>query len=82
MYFFLPMSIPIFLILFVIYLRIVFGGSEDAIIHQGSKPGNTTDRIATFKLKCAKHSYMQGSIHHRVYDEDILHVFKIHSWYR
>ena len=71
MHFFLLMSIPIFLILFIISLRIISDGSEDAITCQCAKHRNAAARIAPFKLKCAKHSFTKGSLHHFDYDEDV-----------
>ena len=70
MHFFLLIPIPIFLILFITSLRIVFGGSEDAVTCQCMKYRNTAVRIAPFKLKCAKHMFSKGPIHHLDYDED------------
>ena len=65
------MSIPIFFILFITSLRIVFDGSEDAITYQCARHGNVAFRIAPFKLKCAKHMFPKESIHHLDYDEDV-----------
>ena len=47
---------PPFFILFITFLQIAFGGSEDAITYQFTKHRNVAARIAPFKLKCAKHS--------------------------
>ena len=65
------MSIPIFFILFITSLRIVFDGSEAAITYQCAKHRNAAARIAPFKVKCAKHMFPKGSIHHMAYDEDV-----------
>ena len=70
-HFFLLMSIPIFLILFITSLRIVSDESEDAITYQCAKHRNAAAWIATFKVKCAKHMFLKGSIHHLAYDEDV-----------
>ena len=56
-HFLLLMSIPISLILFIISLRIVFDGSESAIIYQCARHRNAASRIAPFKLKCANHMF-------------------------
>ena len=71
LHFFLLILIPIFLILFITSLQIVFDESEDAITCQCAKHRNATARIAPFKLKCTKHSFTEGSIRHRDYDEDV-----------
>ena len=65
------MSIPMFLILSLTSLRIVFDGSEAAITYQCVKHRNTAARIAPFKIKCAKHMVIKGSIHCHNYDEDV-----------
>ena len=57
-HFFLLMSIPIFLILFITSLRIVFDESEAAITYQCTKHRNAAVRIAPFKIKCAKRRYV------------------------
>ena len=46
-------------------------GSEDAITYLCVKHRNAAARIAPFKVKCAKHSFIEGSIHHLDYDEDV-----------
>ena len=70
-HFFLLMSIPIFLILFITSLQTVFSGLKDAITYQCARHGNAASRITPFKLKCAKHSFIKGSIHHLDYDGDV-----------
>ena len=70
-HFLLLMSIPIFLILFIPSLQIVFGRSEDAITCQCERHGNAASWIALFKSKCAKHMFPKRSIHHRYYDENV-----------
>ena len=70
-HFFLLMSIPIFLILFITSLQIVSDGSEAAITYQCARHRNAVARIAPFKIKCAKHMFPKGSIHHLAYDEDV-----------
>ena len=57
--------------LFTIFLRTAFDGSEDAITYQCAKHKNAAVRIAPFKIKCAKHMFPKGSIHHLAYDEDV-----------
>ena len=44
---------------------------EDANIHEDSKSGHTAARIAPFKIKCAEHMVIKGSIHCHDYDEDV-----------
>ena len=51
--------------------------SEDAVTCQRARYGNAATRIAPFKVKCAKHMFPKGSIHHLAYDEDVLHAFKV-----
>ena len=46
-------------------------GSEDAVTYQCARHKNAAAWIVPFKLKCAKHSFTEGSIHHRNYDEDV-----------
>ena len=41
---------------FITFLRIVFNGSEDAVTCQCARYGNAADRVASFKIKRAKHS--------------------------
>ena len=65
------MSISISFILFITFLRIVFGGSEVAITYQCAEHRNAAALIAPFKVKCAEHSFTEGSIHHLAYDEDV-----------
>ena len=45
-------------------------GSEDAITCQCARHGNAAARIATFKIKYAKHSCTEKSIRRWIYDED------------
>ena len=71
------MSIPIFFILFITSLRIVFDGSEAAITYQCTKHRNAAARIAPFKIKCAKHGCVEGSIHHLDYDEGVFTCIQI-----
>ena len=56
---------------FITSLRIVFDGSETAITYQCAKHRNVASWIAQFKVKCAKHVFPKGSIHHLDYDEDV-----------
>ena len=65
------MSIPVFFILSITSLRIVFGGSEAAITYQCAKHRNTAARIAPFNSKCAGHMPAKGSIHCHDYNEDV-----------
>ena len=46
-------------------------GSEATITCQCARHRNAAARIAPFKLKCAKHSFTKGSLHHFDYDEDV-----------
>ena len=46
-------------------------GSEDATTCQCERHGNAVAWIAPFKLKCAKHMFPKGSIHHLDYNEDV-----------
>ena len=39
--------------------------------YQCAKHRNAASRIAPFKLKCAKHSFTEGSNHHGGYDKDV-----------
>ena len=57
--------------LFITYLRIVSVGSESAITCQRARHRNAASRISPFKVKCAKHSFTEGSIHHLGCDEDV-----------
>ena len=69
--FFALTSIPILLIFFITSLRTAFDGSEAAITCQCAKHWNATYRVASFKIKCTKHSFVEGSIHHLDYNEDV-----------
>ena len=46
-------------------------GSEDAVTYQCARHKNAAAWIVPFKLKCAKHSFTEGSIHHLDCDEDV-----------
>ena len=46
-------------------------GLEDASIREDSKLSNAAARIAPFKIKCAKHMVIKGSINCHDYGEDV-----------
>ena len=76
-HFFLLMSIPIFFILFITSLRIVFDGSEAAITYQCAKHMNAAARISPFKVKCAKHMFPKGRSITWLTTRMFLHAFRV-----
>ena len=52
-------------------------GLESASIHEDSKPSNVVARVATFKIKCAMHMWIKGSIHRYDYGKDVFPCVQI-----
>ena len=48
--------------------KFVFDGSEAAITYQCAEHRNAAALVAPFKIKCAEHMVIKGSIHCHDYD--------------
>ena len=51
--------------------KFVFDGSEAAITYQCAEHRNAAALVAPFKIKCAEHMVIKGSIRCHDYDEDV-----------
>ena len=54
-----------------VFLHMIKFSCGQLLTYQCAKHRNTAARIVPFKLKCAKHMFSKGSIHHLAYDEDV-----------